>query len=154
MNSKINNKSDLWIWKSPSLSAPYPNSPSRKNRCQWLNVITSKKDVSSQNISYILKQKCQSCAHAQSFPTLCDPMDCSPPGSSVHGIFQARILEWVAISSSRGSSRPRDQTRAACVSCIARWTLLLSHLGSPWQKWHNCIKYSLFLLHSHISICI
>ena len=37
-------------------------------------------------------------------PTLCDPMDCSPPGSSVHGIFQARILEWVAISFSRGSS--------------------------------------------------
>ena len=38
----------------------------------------------------------------------CDPMDCSPPGSSVHGIFQVRILEWVAISSSRGSSQPRD----------------------------------------------
>ena len=43
-------------------------------------------------------------------PTLCDPMDCSPPGSSVHGIFQARILEWVAISYSRGYSQPRDQT--------------------------------------------
>ena len=42
---------------------------------------------------------------AQSCPTLCDPVDCSPPGSSVHGIFQARILEWVAISSSRGSSQ-------------------------------------------------
>ena len=47
---------------------------------------------------------------SQSCPTLCDPMDCSPPGSSVHGIFQARILEWVAISFSRGSSRPRDWT--------------------------------------------
>ena len=45
---------------------------------------------------------------AQSCPTLCDPMDCSLPGSSVHGIFQARILEWVAISFSRRSSRPRD----------------------------------------------
>ena len=45
--------------------------------------------------------------------TLCDPMDCSPPGSSVHGILQARILEWVAMPSSRGSSQPRDQT---CVS--------------------------------------
>ena len=42
--------------------------------------------------------------------TLCNPTDCSPPGSSDHGIFQARIIEWVAISSSRGSSRPRDQT--------------------------------------------
>ena len=46
----------------------------------------------------------------QSCLTLCDPMDCSPPGSSVHGILQARILEWVAISYFRGSSRPRDQT--------------------------------------------
>ena len=46
-----------------------------------------------------------------------DPMGCSPPGSSVHGIFQARILEWVAISFSRGSSRPRDQI---WVSCIGR----------------------------------
>ena len=46
----------------------------------------------------------------QSCPTLCDPMDCSLPHSSVHGIFQARVLEWVAISFSRGSSRPRDRT--------------------------------------------
>ena len=44
----------------------------------------------------------------QSCLTLCDPVDCSPPGSSVHGILQARILEWVAISFSRISSRPRD----------------------------------------------
>ena len=59
-----------------------------------------------------------SCASAQSCPTLCDPMDCSPPGSSVHGVSQARTLEWVAISSSRGSSQPRDQTCALYVSCI------------------------------------
>ena len=50
---------------------------------------------------------------AQSWPTLCDPMDCSLPGASVHGIFQARILEWVAISFSRGSSQPRDQTQVS-----------------------------------------
>ena len=43
---------------------------------------------------------------AQLRPILCDPMDCSPPGSSVHGIFQARVLEWIAISFSRGSSDP------------------------------------------------
>ena len=47
---------------------------------------------------------------AQSCPTLCDPVDCSLPGSSVRGIFQARILEWAAIYFSRGSSRPRDWT--------------------------------------------
>ena len=46
---------------------------------------------------------------AQLCPNLCNPMDCSLPGSSVHGIFQARVLEWVAISFSRGSSRPRDR---------------------------------------------
>ena len=52
----------------------------------------------------------------QSRPMFCDLMNCSPPGSSVHGILQARILEWVAIPFSRGSSWPRDWT---CVSCIA-----------------------------------
>ena len=50
----------------------------------------------------------------QSCLTLCDPMDCRPPGFSVYGILQARILEWVALPSSRGSSPPSDQT---CVSC-------------------------------------
>ena len=54
-------------------------------------------------------------------PTLCDLMDCSMPGSSVHGILQARILEWVAISFSRGSSWPRDQTSISFVSWIGRW---------------------------------
>ena len=53
---------------------------------------------------------------AQSCPTLCDPTDCSSPGSSVHGILQARILEWVAIPFSRGSSQPRDQTQASCIA--------------------------------------
>ena len=55
--------------------------------------------------------------------SLCDPMDYSPPGSSVHGIVQARILEWVAISFSRGSSWPRVLTCVSCVFCIDRWTL-------------------------------
>ena len=52
---------------------------------------------------------------AYSCLTLGDPMDCSPPGSSVHGILQARILEWVAMPSSRGSSQPRDRTRVSCI---------------------------------------
>ena len=59
---------------------------------------------------------------SQLCPTLCDPMECNPPGSSVHGILQARVLEWVAISSSRGSSQPRDQTRLLNVSCIRFFT--------------------------------
>ena len=56
------------------------------------------------------------CSVAHSCPTFCNPMDRSPPGSSIHGIVQARILEWVVISFSRGSSSPRDLT---CISCIA-----------------------------------
>ena len=55
----------------------------------------------------------------QSCLTLCDPMDWGPPGSSVHGILQTRILEWVAMPCTRGSSQPRDQTHFFCVSCIA-----------------------------------
>ena len=61
------------------------------------------------------------CLVAQLCPTLCDPLYCSPPGSSVRGILQARTLEWVAhFSSSRGSSWPRDWTRVCCVSCTCR----------------------------------
>ena len=62
------------------------------------------------------------CVRSQSLqprPTLCDPTDCSPPSSSIHGILQARILEWVAMPSSRGSSPPRNQTPVSCASCIA-----------------------------------
>ena len=64
--------------------------------------------------------------------TLCDPRDCSPPGSSVHGILQARILEWVAVSFSRGSSWPRDWTQDSYVSWTGRQVLYhWYHLGSP-----------------------
>ena len=66
----------------------------------------------------------------QSCPALCDAMDCNPPGSSVHGILQARILDWVAMLSSRSSSGPRDQTRVSFVSCTGRRVLYPScHLG-------------------------
>ena len=59
----------------------------------------------------------------QSCPTLCNPMDCSLPGSSVHGIFQAIVLEWIAISFCRGSSWPRDQTRVSRIvdRCCTVW---------------------------------
>ena len=64
------------------------------------------------------------------FPTLCDPMDYSPPGSSVSGILQARILEWVAMPFSRESSQPRCQTQAGLLHC--RWVIYrLSHQTSP-----------------------
>ena len=81
----------------------------------------------------------------QSCLTLCDPMDGNLPGSAVHGIFQARILEWGAISFSRGSSQPRDRTQVCCiadrrftvwatreapVSCIMSWTSIHSSSGN------------------------
>ena len=66
---------------------------------------------------------------AQLCLTLCNPMYCSLPGSSVYGIFQARLLEWVVISFSRGSSWPRDQTHVSYVSSIGRQILYL------WAIW-------------------
>ena len=67
--------------------------------------------------------------YAQSCPIVCNPMDCSPPGPTVHGIFQARILEQVAIFYSRLYSWPRVQTHISCISCIGRQiSLPLSHL--------------------------
>ena len=65
---------------------------------------------------------------AQSCPTLCGPMDCNPPGSSVHGILQSRILEWVAIPFSRGSSQPRNGTRVFCIA--GRFFYHLIHQGN------------------------
>ena len=67
----------------------------------------------------------------QSCLTLCHPMDSSPPGSSVHGILQARILEWVAMPSSRESSRPREQTHVTCISCIASGVFTSEPPGKP-----------------------
>ena len=65
----------------------------------------------------------------QSFPTLSDPMDCSLPGSSIPGIFQARVLEWVAISFSRGSSWPRDRTWVSRIvgGCFILWATCPLH---------------------------
>jgi len=88
----------------------------------------------------------------QSCPTLCDPMDCSPPGSLVHGIFQAWILEWVAIPFSRGSSQPRDRTQVSHIvsRCFTIWATREAPkiMGSP-------LKGPLFtLLHSVPRPCI
>ena len=65
---------------------------------------------------YICIYVCMCMLVTQLCLTLCDPMDCSPPGSSVRGILQARILEWVAMSFSRESSQPRDQTRVSRIA--------------------------------------
>ena len=80
------------------------------------------------------------CLATQSCPTLCDPMDCSPPGSSVHGIFQARILEWVAMAFSRGIL-PTQGTNSGLLH--SRQILYqLSHQGSPWILQWVCYPFS------------
>ena len=71
------------------------------------------------------------CVHTKLCLTLSNPSDCSPPGSSIHGILQARRLEWIAMPSSRGSSPPRDRTRVSCNSCFGRRVL---HPAEPSGK--------------------
>ena len=70
------------------------------------------------------------CSVAQSCPVLCNPMHCNPPGSSVRGISQARMLEWVAVSFSRGSSCPRDGTHVPVSPTLQVDSLLLNHRGA------------------------
>ena len=105
-------------------------------------------------VNYWLTSLCCYCyLVTQSCPTLCDPMDCSPPGSSVHGISQARILEWVAISSSRGSSWPRDQTY---VSCIGRQILYLwTTREAPdftWFHWFSYLRIQFRIPHFSLDV--
>ena len=78
-------------------------------------------------VSYSVIDKNKVILDAQLCQTLCNTMDCSPPGSSANGISQARRLEWVAIPFSMGTSRPRDQTHISYVSCIG------SKLLCPWN---------------------
>ena len=87
------------------------------------------------------------CIGAQSCPALCDPMNCSLPGSSVHVIFQARILEWVDISSSRGSPLQELNSHILCLQYWKVESLPLHHLGSPFNK----IKSEVKLL-SHVGL--
>ena len=77
------------------------------------------------------------CSVAKSCPTLCDPMDCSPPGSSVHGIYQARILEWVAISSPKGSPQPRDWTSPMAPTLAGGFFYHWATWEAPLLNWHQ-----------------
>ena len=98
---------------------------------------------------YILRWKCE---FAQSCPTLWDPMDCSLPGCTVRGIFQARVLEWVAISFSRGFSWLRDRTwvsNRTWVSCIVGrcYTLYATREALRWK-----IKTNHFRIYDAVNI--
>ena len=84
------------------------------------------------NVRVVLPFVCLRAKSLQSCPTLLDPMDCSLPGSTLHGIFQSYILESVALSFSRGSSQPRDRTH---VSCIAGRFFTTEPPGNHWWKY-------------------
>ena len=98
--------------------------------------------------TYKVKVKVKSLKSRQ---TLCDPMDCSPPGSSIHGILQARTLEWVAISFSRGSSWPRDRTRVSRVvgRCFTIWATREVHT----YIWVYIYIYTSFFIFFSIMVC-
>ena len=113
------------------------NSATLSLKIVWLSVCRLKLGV-----------RCES-EVAQSCPTFCDPVDCSPPCSSVHGILQARILEWVAISFSRGSSRPRSLAlQADALTSEPPWKPTresgvrvherkgLGTMNNPQKEWH------------------
>ena len=98
---------------------------------------------------------------AQSCPTLCNPVDCNPPSSSIHGILQEGILEWVAISFSRGSSWPRDRTQVSRIAgrlfnlwaTREAWCISIVYsVGNPWKfsvakSWFSGVLFGSFILH-------
>ena len=94
------------------------------------------------------------CVPAQLCLTLCDPMDCSPPGSSVHGILQTRILEWVAISIFSGSSRPTYQILISCISCIGRQVLRFFTTEAPGTIYQHRSWNKLINLTHNVSIAV
>ena len=87
-----------------------PGLPLDKLNNAWISVSSTSNGDYSESIWMCV------CLVTNSCPTLFDPMDCSPPGSSLHGILQARILAWVAIHFSKGSSQPRDRTWVSCIT--------------------------------------
>ena len=111
----------LWIkpgsfaMQADSLPSEPPGKPLGKNTQRIFLNMSIILEAHNVSLSHYVTTKL-ACVHAQSCPTLCNPIDCSLPGSSVHGIFQARMLEWVAISFSRGSSQPRGQNSVSCIS--------------------------------------
>ena len=133
---------ERWAWQlAPSLilAGTATNWLSDLGECSASkhgSVFCKMRTVAAPNLWSTVRIHC-CCLVAKSSLTPCDPKDCSPPGSSVHGISQARILEWAAISFSRGLSQPRDQTR---ISCIGRYILYCwATLETPWWGLHVLI---------------
>ena len=98
----------------------------------YVHILTSRSITPTRHCGLHMEtslQRMHACSVTRSCQTLCNPIDCSPPDSSVHGILQAAMLELVAVSYSRGFSWPRDWTHISCISCIGRQTLY------HWASW-------------------
>ena len=116
-------------WFSGNQHVPWLTNPSPRSAfLTWCSPCVYSSGSSCLLVMYV---------HTQDQPTLCDPMDCSPPGSSLHGTFQARVLEWVAISASRRSSQPRDWSCVSWGFCVGRQ--VLRH-RSAWEAPHHLIR--------------
>ena len=109
---------DTWVWslgleRSPGERKGYPLQYGLENSMDCIVHGVAKSQTRLSNFHFHFMLSCFSCVW------LCNPIDCSPPGSSVHGILQARILEWVSIPFSRWSSRPRDWTQVVSLTSPA-----------------------------------
>ena len=114
-----------------------------KNEKKFIKIKEDKTIINIYTSNIVTSEVIQSC------PTLWDPMDCTLPCSSVHGIFQARVPEWVAISFSRGSSQHRDWTQVSCI--VSRRFYHLSHQGSPNIGASQCIRQILTCMKGEIN---
>ena len=123
----------------------------RREECKTLSILNSflsfqflkSKQCMQMSLNPVVPKDQWLCSVAQLCLALCNPMDWSPRGSSVHRIIEARILEWVAISYCRGSSRPRDLICVSCISCIGRQ--ILYH----WATWEAPVNRRKCILHSY-----
>ena len=107
-----------WLWRARRSDGQFFPIWGSQRDTEWQEAKQNRVLSLSVGCGYYAAKSLQSC------PTLCDPRECSPPGSSVRGLLQARILEWVAKPSSRGSSLLRDRTHISYISCTGRWVLL------------------------------
>jgi len=122
-----------WVAIPFSRKSSQPRNPTQVscNAGRFFSVWVTREAPKEVVVPNIMQLFCCCCLVAQPCPTLCDCVNCSPPGFPVHGIHQARILEWVDLSFSRGSSLFRDQI---CIACLGRQILYL------WATRHSIIK--------------
>ena len=131
------------VWSKVFISPRLSCLINKTGSSQYLTQLGACEFQMNENIYYLQNVSNRACLPVeslQSCPILCHPADCCPPGSSVHGILQARILEQVAISFSRESSQARDQTWVSYIACTGDgglgWVSLpLAPPGNSQQKW-------------------